>query len=314
MTEGLDKLDRREADRFARFVDVLAEDLDAELTADELAARLHLSRFHFDRVIAAIAGESPTKFRRRVLMERAAYWMVTTHRSLLRIATDSGFSSHEAFTRAFIRAYGVAPSAWRERPTKYQLPADTDVHFHPPGGLRLPARQRMDAMQVLQEMVQHHVWLVDAMVGRAQRLDDADLDEPLTTRLEGLDGASLRWVLSRLIGQLEMWLAAMRDAEYDFAVERDEPVASMARRITRSGPEFVEQVSSLAREGRFDETFVDAFKEPPMVMTYAAMVAHVLTFAAHHRLLALTRFAELGIDDLGFGDPKDWFNPKNPQG
>jgi hypothetical protein len=88
----------------------------------------------------------------------------------------------------------------------------------------------------------------------------------------------------------------------------------MARRIARSAPEFVEQMGALAREERFDETFVDAFKEPPMVMTYAAMVAHVLTFAAHHRLLALTRFAELGVDDLGFGDPKDWFNPKNPPG
>jgi AraC family transcriptional regulator len=42
-------------------------------------------------------------------------------------------------------------------------------------------------------------------------------------------------------------------------------------------------------------------------MTYGAMVAHVLTFAAHHRLLATGRLRELGITDLGYGDPKAWF-------
>jgi hypothetical protein len=45
-----------------------------------------------------------------------------------------------------------------------------------------------------------------------------------------------------------------------------------------------------------------------MVMTYGAMVAHVLTFAAHHRLLAVSKLREFGITDLGWGDPKPWFN------
>jgi hypothetical protein len=37
------------ADRFASFVDIVADSLDDhELTGDDLAARVHLSRFHFD--------------------------------------------------------------------------------------------------------------------------------------------------------------------------------------------------------------------------------------------------------------------------
>ena len=43
------------------------------------------------------------------------------------------------------------------------------------------------------------------------------------------------------------------------------------------------------------------------MLSYGAMVAHVLTFAAHHRLLALSRLRECGVGDLGFGDPKHWF-------
>ncbi len=291
------------------FVDRLAADLDAiPARAEELAADAHLSRFHFERVISALASETPTHFRARVLMERAAYRMITTEATLLDIAVDAGFSSHEAFTRAFRREYAAAPSTWRRRPSRFQIPAPSDVHFHPPAGLRLPARQRMDDMALVSEMVEHHVWLVGELVTRAARLDDAQLDEPFSGSVEGIDGESLRWALSRLIGQMGMWNAAVVDGEYDFAVEHHEPVSSMQRRLAETGPSFVANVHSFSTEGRFDETFVDAFSPEPVVLTYGAMVAHVLTFAAHHRLLAISKLRELGITDLGYGDPKHWFD------
>jgi len=44
-------------DTFSQFVDVLASTLDAhDTTAEELASRAHLSRYHFDRLVAAAAG------------------------------------------------------------------------------------------------------------------------------------------------------------------------------------------------------------------------------------------------------------------
>ena len=42
-------------------------------------------------------------------------------RSMLDIAFDYGFSSHEAFTRAFKAAYGIVPSAYRKRPAPVVL-------------------------------------------------------------------------------------------------------------------------------------------------------------------------------------------------
>ena len=296
-------------DHFVAFVDRLATDLDAMPTrAEDIAAAAHLSRFHFDRVISAVAGESPTRFRSRVLLERAAYRMTTTDATLLDIAVEAGYSSHEAFTRAFRRAYGVAPATWRRRPARFRIEAPNGVHFHPPAGLRLPARHRMESVDLVVEMVEHHVWVVEQLVDRAGRLTDDQLDEEFHGAVEGIDGESLRWALSRLIGQMAMWCAAMEDREYDFAVESGESVTSMRHRLRVTAPEFVVQVRRVAEEGRFDETFVDAFHpEAPVVMTYGAMVAHVLTFAAHHRLLAVARLRELGITDLGWGDPKPWF-------
>ncbi len=295
-------------DHFAEFVDRLAANLDAAVPARaaDLAASVHLSRSHFERVIAAVAGESPTRFRSRVLMERAAYRMIVTDDTLLDIATAAGFTSHEAFTRAFRRAYGLAPSTWRKRPTKFQLGAASGVHFRPPGGLRIPARQRMDGMELLTAMVTHHVWVVEQLVERAGQLTDEQLDAPLPARVEGIDGESLRWVLSRLVGQMGMWCAAMDDTAYDFAVEEHESAAAMRERVAVTGPRFVGHVQAVAAQGGFDETFVEAFSPQPMVMTYGAMVAHVLTFAAHHRLLAVARLRELGVTNLALADPKYW--------
>ncbi len=42
-------------------------------------------------------------------------------KGMLRIAFDYGFSSHEAFTRAFKTMYGVAPSAYRKNPVPVVL-------------------------------------------------------------------------------------------------------------------------------------------------------------------------------------------------
>lgn len=296
-------------DHFTAFVDRIAADIDATpARADDLASQAHLSRYHFERVITALEGESPTRFRVRILMERAAYTMVTTDQTLIEIAVAAGFGSHEAFTRAFRREYGEAPSRWRQQPGGFRIDAPNNVHFHPPGGLRLPARHRMDSVDLTLEMVRHHVWLIEQLVDRAGRLTDLQLDEQFTGPVDGIDGESARWALSRLVGQLAMWNAAIADRPYDFAVERNEPLTSIRARLDVAGPEFVSNVETLSREARFDETFVDAFSPRPRVLSYGAMVAHVLTFAAHHRLLVLARLGDCGVADLGFGDPKDWFD------
>ena len=295
-------------DTFARFVDVLADTLDDHgLTGEALASRLHLSRFHAARLVSAAAGEPPAALRRRVLLERAAYRLVTTEDDVLRIALDAGYSSHEAFTRAFGRAYGQAPSRWRRRPTRFQIEAPSNVHFNPPGGLRVPALRKVTAMDLLTRMVEHHIWLVGEMLTRAERLGDDVLDAPIEISVEGVDDEpTLRSLLSRLVGQLAMWDAATHDRPYDFAVERNETVAGMRARLAEAGPAFLTQVRTIVEEGRLDETFVDASCGPPAVFTYGGMIAHVLTFAAHRRTLVALALGAHGVDELGWGDPMLW--------
>ena len=293
-------------DHFAGFVAVLAEALDDhEATGDDLAGRLYLSRFHLDRIVSSVAGEPPAAFRRRVLLERAAYRLLTSDRTLLDVAVEAGYGSHEAFTRAFTRAYGVSPARWRGRPGPIRLEAPSDVHFHPPGGLRLPGQQKVSPMNLLTSMVEHHVWLTGEMVACAARLSAEQLDEPIEISVDD-EPQTIRTLLSRLVGQMGMWNAALANREYDWSVEQHESLDSLRRRLAEEGPTYLARVREVCDEGRLDDTFVDALCEPAEVFTYGGMIAHVLTFAAHRRCLVVMALDRHGVKDLGWGDPMRW--------
>lgn len=295
-------------DLFTTFVDVVAGSLDDRgTTAADLAGKVFLSRFHFDRVVGAMAGESPARFRRRVLLERSAYRLSTCDSPVLDVAVEAGYGSHEAFTRAFSRAYGLTPRQWRSRASRvFFLDTPNGVHFHPPAGLRLPAPRKATAMDVLVKMVEHHVWLIGEMIGAASGLDEAALDRNIEISVEDFDDdLSIRHLLDRLVWQMEMWLAAVDDQPFEVPPCGARPVSvrELRERHADAGSRFLALVTRLADEGRFDETFVDTVCEPPRVFTYGGMVSHVLTFAAHRRCLAVCAFQAAGVTSLGFGDP-----------
>ncbi|QIK65446.1 AraC family transcriptional regulator [Nocardioides sp. HDW12B] len=294
------------ADVFARFVVTLTEALDDhDATAAERAARLHFSRFHLDRLVRSVAGEPPHALRRRVLLERAAYRMLSTDAPLIDVAVEAGYGSHEAFTRAFRRAYGAAPAAWRRSPGHLQIEAPNGVHFHPPAGLRLPVRDTVSSMDLMTTMVEHHIWLTGEMIDAAGRLGDDRLDEPIGLSVDD-DPQSVRSLLSRLVGQMGMWNAAMESRDYDWSVEEHEALPAMRDRLAVEGPAYLDRVREVVAAERLDDTFVDALCDPPEVFTYGGMVAHVLTFAAHRRTLVALALLHHGVEDLGWGDPMLW--------
>ena len=295
-------------DTFRRFVAVLADAMDDhEADGEVLASRLHLSRFHADRLVRAAGGEPPAALRRRVLLERAAYRLTTTDHDVLRVALEAGYSSNEAFTRAFSRAFGRPPSRWRAEPRSYRLDGPSRVHFVPPGSLRVPAHRKVTPMELLTRMVEHHVWLVGELVDRCAQLTPEQLDTPVEISVDGVDDdPTVRSLLARLVGQMSMWDASMHDRPYDVPAERGWDLGEIRTRLTDIGPVFLDQVREIAADGRLDETFVDATCEPPRTFTYGGMVAHVLTFAAHRRVLVLGALADAGITDLGAGDPMEW--------
>jgi AraC family transcriptional regulator len=299
------------ADRLRWILDLVEESLDQpELTGDGLAARAYLSRFHFDRLAAAALGEPPGAFRRRLLLERAAHRLASTRDPVIEVALDAGYGSPEAFARAFGRAYGTGPSAYRRmtragvvRSGQHDLAAVSGVHFHPPGGLRLPDPTRRVAMDVLESMLDHHLSLVAEIVDRSGRVGDAVLDRPIELSVEGIDrDPTLRSVTDRLVAQLEMWIASLEGAAA-MPGRGDATPDGWRARLAAAGPRFRELVLTPVRDGRAGDTFVDVMCDPPQTFTYGGVLAHVLTFSAVRRTMAIGALESAGIADLGSGDP-----------
>ncbi|MFF4595874.1 cupin domain-containing protein [Amycolatopsis sp. NPDC001319] len=80
---------------------------------DELARLTSLSRSAFATRFAESVGETPGSYVLRCRLGQAAHLLRGTADPVGRIAARVGYTSEAAFSRAFSRAYGSSPRAWR---------------------------------------------------------------------------------------------------------------------------------------------------------------------------------------------------------
>lgn len=101
------------ASRILRVQLFIQEHLDEELSLDRLAEIAGYSPYHFHRIFRGQVGERLDDYVRRLRMERAAHSLRYREQSVLNVALDAGYGSHEGFTRAFQRIFGVTPSEYQ---------------------------------------------------------------------------------------------------------------------------------------------------------------------------------------------------------
>lgn len=99
--------------RLRRVIDAIEANLEAELTLGMLAEIANLSQFHFLRAFKAATGRTPQAFVSERRLEHAKGLLTEGMRPLAEIAYRCCFSSQASFTRAFRRAAGISPSAYR---------------------------------------------------------------------------------------------------------------------------------------------------------------------------------------------------------
>jgi AraC family transcriptional regulator len=88
--------------------------LDQDLSLEVLAKRVRLSQFHFHRLFRSAVGETLKQYTQRLRLERAANRLIIHDATILDVALDSGFQSHETFSREFKRRFQVTPKSYRE--------------------------------------------------------------------------------------------------------------------------------------------------------------------------------------------------------
>lgn len=89
---------------------------DDGLTLREIARKNGYSEFHMTRKFKELSGISIRDYLRKRRLAFALIDLRDTNKTILDIAVDYGFSSHEAFCRSFKAAYGIPPSTYRAKP------------------------------------------------------------------------------------------------------------------------------------------------------------------------------------------------------
>lgn len=99
----------------------IREKRNEEMTLQALSRRFSYSESYISRKFREISGMRLRDYMRYRRLAFALVQVRDTRRGLLDIALDHGFSSHEAFTRAFEEAYGLSPSVYRKHPAPVVL-------------------------------------------------------------------------------------------------------------------------------------------------------------------------------------------------
>ena len=83
---------------------------DSDLSVDDLAAAMNLSRVQLYRKVKSISGSSPVELLRTARLNRGYQLLLTTGKNVSEVAYDVGFTAPSYFTKCFKDEFGVSPS------------------------------------------------------------------------------------------------------------------------------------------------------------------------------------------------------------
>jgi AraC family transcriptional regulator of adaptative response/methylated-DNA-[protein]-cysteine methyltransferase len=165
---------------YARISDAIAfiaSQVARQPTLDEIAAHVHLSPFHFQRLFSRWAGVTPKRYLQVLTLERAKA-LLHESRSLLEVADTLGLSSGSRLYDHFVQLEAVTPGEYKQRGAG--LVIDHGVHDTPFG--------------------QAFVALTPRGVCNFSFLDDQAPEAPLAALAQRWPAAQLREVPSRTRG------------------------------------------------------------------------------------------------------------------
>ena len=298
-------------DEGKRLREIVVESLDQERDANGLARNAYRSRTQFFRVFRAMIEETPVAMRRRLLLERAAWQLSRTQLPVTEIGLNANYGSLEAFTRAFRKEFGISPSLYRRMgATHTYLYATNGIHHYSGTDDKKGIGQSMDLFDIFSGQ---ESWHTRRLLDLAKTLNDAQLDRPLTNQIrvfpwEGPD-QSLRQLLDRMVQTKEAWAAAITGGAtplFDNAPPLDRTPSAMLTRLEKADAGFNSVLTDVSNRGAWLDTFVDALCEPPETFTFGGMFAHVITFNAYRRMVAIDVMRSLGVQVEGVGCPMEY--------
>jgi AraC-like DNA-binding protein len=96
--------------KIQQILSYINENLNDELSVDQLAERVYLSKYHFMRLFKAQTGSTVHAYVRQRRLLYAAR-LIREGSSVGKAAADSGFGDYSAFHRAFRETFGISPGS-----------------------------------------------------------------------------------------------------------------------------------------------------------------------------------------------------------
>ena len=101
--------------RLTQVIDYIYRHIDQDLDVNTLADIACLSPYHFHRIYRQLVQETVANTVRRLRLQKAAALLLSREKSIKTIAGELGYSSIEAFSRAFSNHFGEVPSDYKTR-------------------------------------------------------------------------------------------------------------------------------------------------------------------------------------------------------
>ena len=104
-----------------RMQNYIDENINSLITLSDLAKAARYSQWHSARIFKELTGKSPFEYLRVLRLSKAALVLRDKHIKVIDVAFDFVFDSHEGFTRAFNKQFGVSPKKYSDNPKPIQL-------------------------------------------------------------------------------------------------------------------------------------------------------------------------------------------------
>jgi AraC-like DNA-binding protein len=102
----------------SRCLSLIHEDPRRHWPRENLASSSGMSRSALADRFQAVLGTSPIRYVRDWRLYLASVALASTAKTISTVAREAGYDTNAAFTRAFARAFGSLPAAWRAAAAK----------------------------------------------------------------------------------------------------------------------------------------------------------------------------------------------------
>lgn len=117
----------RAADNMQKFIE---EHLNEEITLRMLARYTSYSPWHASRIFKEVIGITPFEYIRKLRLSKAAVDLWDEEQRIVDVALDYMFDSHDGFTRAFVKQFGMTPSQYKKKTPPISLFYPSSIRDH----------------------------------------------------------------------------------------------------------------------------------------------------------------------------------------